>query len=137
MCVEPPLHHIAAGLVLEERRSRRECNRSKSGKSFLEYLTPVTLGSRAHGSSCDACLAWRTSCAEQEWDRLKQECDRLKPVLLWQDAVDLREATCWGGGRRKLDERMHFRPSEVGSSAGRQRRKCIAKETSAAGDQCG
>ena len=94
VCVEPPLHHTAAGLVLEERRSRRECNRSKSGKSFLEYLTPVTLGSRAHGSSCDACLAWRTSCAEQEWDRLKQECDRLKPVLLWQDAVNLREVTC-------------------------------------------
>ena len=73
--VEPPLHHTAAGLALEERRSRRECSRTKSGKSFLKYLTPMTLGSRAHGSSCDACLLWRTSCAEQE-------CDRLKPVLL-------------------------------------------------------
>ena len=27
-------------------------------------------------------------------DRLKQEHDRLKPVLLWQGVVDLREVTC-------------------------------------------
>jgi len=91
--VEPPLHHAAAGLALEERRSRRECSCAKSGKSLLKYSTSMTLGSRAHGSSCDACLPWRTSCAEHDCDRLKQDCDRLKPVLLWQDVVDLREAT--------------------------------------------
>ena len=42
----PPLHHAAAGLAIEERRSRRECSRTKSGKSFLKYLTPVILGSQ-------------------------------------------------------------------------------------------
>ena len=41
-------------------------------------------------------------------------------------------ATCWGGGRRKLDERLHFRPSGVGSSVGRQRRQLCRPEAGSA-----
>ena len=41
--VEPLFHHAAAGLALEERRSRRACSRSKS---FLRYLTSLISGSQ-------------------------------------------------------------------------------------------
>ena len=49
-----------------------------------------------------------------------------------QPARVFREDTCWGVGRLKPDERLHFRPSGVGSSAGRSRRKLCRPEAGSA-----
>ena len=84
---------------------------------LTRWLTSIRTGTKRSTSKC----AW------------SRHFTMPLPVLRLRSDAAVESATAPRGvGRLKLDKRLHFRPSGVGSSAGRQRRKRCRPEAGSA-----